>query len=126
MANPVLLVEDDAVFGVMLEIVLKRRGFAVRRVTDGRVMQRLIQTEAPPAAVLLDLSLPFIDGYHLLQTIRADKKWAAVPVLVISGHTKAKDSARALAAGATDYFVKPIELDGMLARLCQLLPAATA
>lgn len=119
--NTVLVVEDNPVFGLMFEIVLQRRGFEVQRLTDGRALQELVQTASPPSAVLLDLSLPYVDGYHLLQMIRANAKWAPVPVVVISAHTKVSDRSRALAAGATDYFVKPLEVEAVLARLEQLL-----
>lgn len=121
--NTVLIVEDNPVFGLMFEIVLQRRGYEVKRLTDGRAMQELIQTSSPPGAVLLDLSLPYVDGYHLLQMIRANAKWAPVPVLVISSHTKASDRTRALAAGATDFFVKPLEVETVLGRLEELLRA---
>lgn len=124
--NSVLVVEDNPVFGLMFEIMLKRRGFEVRRVTDGRALQELVQTAPPPSAVLLDLSLPYVDGYHLLQMIRTSTKWAPVPVVVISGHAKASDRTRALTAGATDYFVKPLEVEAVLARLQQLLPGVKA
>ncbi|MNC92008.1 Transcriptional regulatory protein TcrA [compost metagenome] len=84
---------------------------------DGRAAEKLIDTLAPPAIVTLDVMLPHADGYELLARIRARPGWEAVPVILLTARSQAKDIVRALDAGANDYLVKPFKPDELRARV---------
>ena len=108
MVRTVLVVEDtDHV--APLEIALSAlRGFAVRVLTNGREALELIRSNnLELAAVVTDLNLPFVDGFELIQAIRGENRYAALPIVVISGDTRADTPARVEALGADAFFAKP-------------------
>lgn len=115
-----LVVEDDDQIAYLLRFILEREGFKVELASDGRVAQDLIAHGAPPALVLLDVMLPFVDGYQLLATIRAKDGWENVPVLMLTAKSQEKDIVRALDSGAADYMVKPFKPDELRSRVKRL------
>ncbi len=116
-----LVVEDDDQIAYLLRFILEREGFKVELASDGRVAQDLIAHGAPPALVLLDVMLPFVDGYQLLATIRAKDGWENVPVLMLTAKSQEKDIVRALDSGAADYMVKPFKPDELRSRVKRLV-----
>ena len=78
---------------------------------------RLIETGAVPAVALLDVMLPFVDGFELVRCLRAQAGWADVPVVMLTAKTQESDIVRALDAGANDYILKPFQPAELLARL---------
>lgn len=116
-----LVVEDDEQIAHILRFILEREGFAVHAAADGRAAEKLIDTLAPPAIVTLDVMLPHADGYELLARIRARPGWEAVPVILLTARSQAKDIVRALDAGANDYLVKPFKPDELRARVRRLV-----
>lgn len=116
-----LVVEDDRSIAQLLRFILEREGFAVEHAADGRQAQALIAALAPPAVVMLDVMLPYVDGFDLIATIRARAGWEKLPVLMLSAKGGERDIARALDAGADDYMVKPFQPDELKARLRRLL-----
>lgn len=104
----------------LLRFTLEREGFRVRHVGDGRAALQLIATMAPPAVALLDIMLPYVDGFELIAAIRAQPGWEKTPVMMLSSKGREQDIARALDAGADDYMVKPFKLDELKARLRRL------
>lgn len=112
-----LIIEDDPMVASVLHFVLDREGFAVRHAVDGRIAHQMIANEAPPSLVLLDVLLPYADGFELVKAIRARPEWGNTPVLMLSSKGHEKDIARALDAGADDYVVKPFQIDELRARL---------
>jgi DNA-binding response OmpR family regulator len=110
----VLLVEDDEMVGDSLRAALRRRGFAVDWVRDGRVADEVLASERFDA-VLLDLGLPQRGGLEVLKALRG--RGDATPVVVLTARDALGDKVAGLDAGADDYLVKPFELDELLARL---------
>lgn len=114
-----LLVEDNADVAYLLRYMLQRDGFAVKTQTNGRDAQRYIAESPPPDVVLLDLMLPYIDGFELLAGIRESSSWRDVPVIVVSGKVTERDIVRAIELGANDYVTKPykpLELSARISR----------
>ncbi|MBW3602841.1 MAG: response regulator transcription factor [Actinobacteria bacterium] len=109
----VLVVEDDPVVARLLTVVLDGGGFAVEHVTDG--WDALHSMEAVrPAAVLLDLGLPHLDGLSVLRSVRARPDLADLPVVVVTVRSPEAGGALVLEAGASDYLVKPVDPDELL------------
>jgi DNA-binding response OmpR family regulator len=117
-----LVVEDDEHIGQLLKFMLERAGYAVALASDGRAAQAHIESEPPPAVALFDVMLPFLDGFQLLGLARQQDGWQSVPVLMLTAKAQERDIARALAAGANDYIVKPFQPEELLARLRRLAP----
>jgi len=116
----VLVIEDDEHIGQLLQFMLERESYAVHLVRDGRAGKAFIESEQPPAIALLDVMLPFFDGFQLVTMLRAQPGWEAVPVIMLTGKTQERDIVRALDAGANDYIVKPFQPKELLARVRRL------
>lgn len=122
--HPVLVVEDDEHVAQLLQFMLARNGFEVHFASDGRQGRQLIETLPPPACALLDVMLPFHDGFELVRMLRARPGWERVPVIMLTAKTQERDVVRGLEAGADDYVVKPFQPNELLARLRRLVRAA--
>ncbi len=118
-----LVVEDDDQISYLLRFILEREGFRVELANDGRKAGELIEKLPPPALAMLDVMLPYVDGYQLLGAIRAKPDWQSVPVVMLTAKSQEKDIVRALDAGAADYVVKPFKPDELRARIKRLVKA---
>ena len=116
----VLLAEDDDMSRDMLSRRLRRRGFEVVTASDGEQAFLLAGSEAPDL-ILLDMSLPVVDGWETARRIKADAASRAIPVIALTAHAMAGDRERALAAGCDDYDNKPVELERLLGKIEALL-----
>ncbi len=112
-----LVVEDNEHVAYMLEFMLERAGYDVTMATNGRDAQAAISNIAPVDVVLLDLMLPYVSGYQLIEEIRDDHDWQYVPIVVLSGKVLEEDIVKALDLGANDYVTKPFRPEELLARL---------
>lgn len=124
----ILMVEDNAENADMLSRRLRRRGYEVVVATDGRQGVAMAQAEHPDL-ILMDMSLPVIDGWEATRQIRATDAVSRVPIIALTAHAMAGDRERALAAGCDDYHTKPVELTRLLDQMEALLvrrPAAPA
>jgi len=117
----VILAEDHAPTALLLRRTLERWGFTVAVAVDGLAMQTRLETQAPPALALLDVSLPYVDGFVLVGLIRAHPQWRDVPLIMLTGETGEREINRALSAGANDYMIKPFRLAELEARIARLL-----
>ncbi|MBD1923116.1 response regulator [Microcoleus sp. FACHB-831] len=108
----ILLVEDNDTNREMLSDYLSYFGYEVFKLADG---YKFFQTQAQfqPHLVLLDLKLPEIDGYTLLEQIKQRSDWPQVPVIVVSAFAFEADKQRAISLGARRYFVKPVNLNAL-------------
>ncbi len=114
----VLIIEDDEHIAGLLKFLLERHGFATQVADNGRTAIELVTTAAtPPSLVLLDVMLPYHDGFELMRTIRQQPGWAQVPVIMLTAKNMERDIVRAFDAGANDYIVKPFQPTELLARL---------
>jgi two-component system, cell cycle response regulator DivK len=118
----VLLAEDDDLSRDMLSRRLARRGYDVVTASDGEEALRLAGSEAPDL-ILLDMSLPVIDGWEAARRIKAAPGAGSIPIIALTAHAMAGDRERALAAGCDDYDNKPVELERLLEKMTALLKA---
>lgn len=126
MASRILLVEDNALNRDMLSRRLTRRGFTVLVAEDGAEGVAMARREAPDL-VLMDMSLPVLDGWAATRQLKADPATRGVPVIALTAHAMAGDREQAIAAGCDDFDTKPIELPRLLGKIEALLaPAAGA
>jgi two-component system cell cycle response regulator DivK len=121
-AATILLVEDDPPSREGLARFLTRRGHAVLFAADGAEAVQAVR-ERQPDLVLLDLSLPVMDGWEVTRRLRADAFTRSVPIIALSAHALPRDRASALAAGADDFEPKPVDVPHLLAKLDALLQA---
>lgn len=113
----ILIVEDDEVTSYMLEFLLQREGYTVTKANDGKEALKLIENSKPFDIVLLDIMIPYVNGFELVSHIRSQPAWGKTPVLMLSGKSQEKDIVKALDSGATDYIVKPFQPGEVLARI---------
>jgi CheY-like chemotaxis protein len=104
----------------MLTRRLARRGYEVKIAKDGREGLSMAETYLPDL-ILLDLSLPEMDGFEVLQHLKQDSRMKNIPVIALTAHALLTDRSRALAAGFDDYDIKPIEMPRLLQKMDTLL-----
>lgn len=112
----ILLVEDNEMNRDMLSRRLIRRGYEVVIATDGQQGVDLAGTVAPHV-ILMDMSLPVIDGWEATRRIKANDATKQIPVIALTAHAMAGDREQALAAGCDDYDTKPIDLARLLPKI---------
>lgn len=118
----VLVVEDDQIISALLKHMLARRGFEVHLALDGRRASEMVEELAvPPGLVMLDVMLPFVDGFDLIKLIRSKEAWKDVPIIMLTSKAQEQNIVRALDAGATDYVVKPFQPEELMARVRRLV-----
>jgi two-component system cell cycle response regulator DivK len=118
----ILYVEDNEDNIYMLSRRLKRKGHEVLVATDGAAGVAMAKSELPEL-ILMDLSLPVMDGWAATQAIKAAPETGKIPVIALSAHAMSGDREKALAAGCDDYDSKPVDLARLLAKMAALLPA---
>ena len=112
----ILLVEDNEMNRDMLSRRLKRRGYDVLIAVDGA--QSIAVTNAQtPDLILMDMSLPIMDGWEATKNIKADPATQSIPVIALTAHAMSGDRQKALEAGCDDYDTKPIDLSRLLAKI---------
>ncbi|HMO65397.1 MAG TPA: response regulator [Verrucomicrobiota bacterium] len=117
----ILLVEDNELNRDMLSRRLERRGHVVLLACDGQ--QALDQARAArPDVILMDMSLPVLDGWEATRRLKADPELRRIPVIALTAHAMATDEASAREAGCDDFDTKPIELPRLLAKIEALVP----
>jgi CheY-like chemotaxis protein len=104
----ILLVEDNVDNRDMLARRLQRKGFDVKLADNGQVGIELAQ-ECHPDLILMDLSMPVLDGWEATRRIKANPTLQRIPIIALTGHAMKSDRERALAVGADDYVPKPID-----------------
>ncbi len=117
----ILYVEDNEDNVYMLTRRLARRGYEVIVAGDGQQGLDLANSEAP-ALILMDLSLPVMDGWEATRRLKAAEETRDIPVIALSAHAMAGDSDKALAAGCDDFDTKPVEFQRLLSKIEALLP----
>ena len=115
-----LVVEDDPVISHLIEHLLRRRGFAVEVAADGQQADALFDTLPPPAVVILDVMLPFVDGFTLMERLRRTQGWANVPVIMLTSKSQESYVVRAFGAGVNYYVIKPFRPEELEARVRRL------
>jgi two-component system catabolic regulation response regulator CreB len=116
----ITVIEDDENVAGLLEFMLRAEGFAPSIVRDGRAALQLVREDAPPDAVVLDHMLPYCDGLEVASAMRADARWAAVPIVLLRASAARGGDARLVDAS----FTKPFDPDALVAGLKRLLEKA--
>ena len=119
----ILLVEDNEMNRDMLSRRLKRRGYEVVIAVNGADGVEMASLETPDL-ILMDMSLPVMDGWEATKSIKAAPTTESIPIIALTAHAMSGDREKALAAGCDDYDTKPIELSRLLTKI-QSLVAAT-
>ena len=122
----VLVVEDDPGIRFLIGFLLEQQGFQMRAAEDGTAGLALIQNEAPADLAILDIMMPGTDGLTLLDHMKQLPSWRSVPVMMMTTKSDEASVARALAAGADDYLVKPFEPAELLFRLSRLVSGTSS
>jgi len=117
-----LLVEDNEMNRDMLSRRLTRRGYEVAIAVDGDQGVTMAQSEKPDL-VLMDMSLPVIDGWEATRRIKSSEDTRHLPVIGLTAHAMAGDREKAIEAGCDDYDTKPIELERLIGKIEALLPS---
>lgn len=117
---PVLLVEDNEMNREMLTRRLRRKGFVVLEASDARTALSIARSQ-PVGVVLMDMSLPEIDGWTATRMLKADDATRAIPVMALTAHAMVQDREDALAAGCDDFETKPIEFERLVGKIQHLM-----
>ncbi len=118
----ILLVEDDELNRDMLSRRLVKRGYSVLIAVDGEEGIAMTRTERP-AIVLMDMSLPKIDGWEATRQLKADGATRAIPILALTAHAMHGDRERAIAAGCDEYDTKPVDFARLVDKIERLIAA---
>jgi CheY-like chemotaxis protein len=116
----ILLVEDNELNRDMLSRRLIRRGYEVVMATDGEEALASAATQQPDL-ILMDMSLPKIDGWEATRRLKADPVLRAIPVIALTAHAMSGDREKALQAGCDEFDTKPIEFERLLGKMERLL-----
>lgn len=116
----ILLVEDNEMNRDMLSRRLERKGFTVVIAVDGEAGVEMAKTEQPEL-VLMDMSLPVLDGWEATRRIKASPETGGIPVIALTAHAMAGDREKTIEAGCDDYDTKPIDLKRLLGKIQKLL-----
>ena len=115
----ILLVEDNEMNRDMLSRRLEKRGYTVAMAVDGSAGVAMAKSEMP-GLILMDMSLPVLDGWDATRQIKADPVTAGIPIIALTAHAMESDRQKALAAGCDDFDTKPVELNRLLLKIEEL------
>ena len=116
----ILLVEDNDMNRDMLSRRLKKRGYEIVTATSGDKGIELALSETPDL-ILMDMSLPIIDGWEATKTIKSGEVTGTIPIIALTAHAMSADREKAMVAGCDDYDTKPVELPRLLGKIDRLL-----
>jgi len=116
----ILLVEDNEMNRDMLSRRLQRRGHEVVIAIDGTQGMEVARRETP-GLILMDMTLPGIDGWEASRQLKADPQTSSIPIIALTAHAMSNDRERALEAGCDDYDTKPVDFPRLLAKIQALL-----
>ena len=112
----ILLVEDNEMNRDMLSRRLTRRGYQVIMAIDGEQGRSMAQTEMPDL-ILMDMSLPIMDGWEVTRQLKAAPETSSIPIIALTAHAMAGDREKALSVGCDDYDTKPVEFPRLLEKI---------
>ena len=119
----ILLVEDNEMNRDMLSRRLERKGYQILIAVDGGEGLELARSETPDL-ILMDMSLPVVDGWEATRRLKAAPETQGIPVIALTAHAMRGDQEKALEAGCDDYDTKPVDLPRLLGKIEALLPGA--
>jgi DNA-binding response OmpR family regulator len=117
----IFIVEDDVIIAKLLKHTLNRRGFQVIIAENGQDAIENLENTEPPNLILLDIILPYFDGFEVLKKIRQRKDWNKVPIVMLTSKTQETSVVRAFDYGADDYVTKPFQIEELIVRINRLM-----
>lgn len=120
MDKKILIVDDDPAIVELLQITLEKAGFKTDSAYDGAEAVEKVK-QGKPALVLLDIMLPTMDGYSVMDELRSSQEFKILPIVIISAKVREVDVSFGLEKGANDYFTKPLDLEKLVLRVKELL-----
>ena len=117
----ILMVEDDPFMARVIQFRLSREGYAIRHAADGQQGLKEFDTGPVTDLVILDVMMPYHNGFELLANLRSRPEWSAVPVLMLTSMGREEDVVRGLDGGASDYMIKPFRPAELVARVRKIL-----
>jgi DNA-binding response OmpR family regulator len=117
----IIIVDDDRDTRELLAMALDSEGFEVTSAANGLRLISSLQLRRPHL-ILLDVNMSWIDGFELCKAVKKNESFRDIPVVFVSGRGEPEDRRKGLEAGAADYFVKPLDLNLLLARIRELVP----
>jgi DNA-binding response OmpR family regulator len=119
----VMVADDDTEIAILVEILLQREGYDVVTAMNGGEALEMIERKRPDV-VVLDIMMPNLNGYEVVQRIRGNKATRFLPVLLLSARAGALDRKYGIRMGADDYILKPFKAEDLLARIASVLPVS--
>jgi DNA-binding response OmpR family regulator len=116
----ILLIEDDELIAGLVRLMVERLGHELVWAPDGEAGKQMLETGTADI-VILDILLPYLNGFEVLKSLRANPSTAKLPVLVLTGKTAQADIDRVVEAGADDFLAKPFQPNELSQRLTRLL-----
>jgi two-component system cell cycle response regulator DivK len=116
----ILLVEDNEMNRDMLSRRLEKRGYTLAIAIDGGAGVAMAKSESPDL-ILMDMSLPVLDGWDATRQVKADPATKGIPIIALTAHAMESDRQKALEAGCDDFDTKPVELNRLLLKIEELL-----
>lgn len=120
----ILIVEDNEMNRDMLSRRLQRRGFEVLSAVDGKEGMETAKREVPDL-ILMDMSLPEIDGWEATRQLKAGAATQSIPIIALTAHAMPSDETKAREAGCDDFATKPVEFSNLLEKIRRILPNET-
>jgi DNA-binding response OmpR family regulator len=117
----IIIVDDDRDTRELLAMALESEGFEVTSAANGLRLISSLQLRRPHL-ILLDVNMSWIDGFELCKAVKKNESFRDIPVMFVSGRGEPEDRRKGMEAGAADYFVKPLDLNLLLARIRELVP----
>ena len=120
MTHTILLVEDNELNRDMLSRRLERKGYEIKMAVDGALGVSMAM-ELRPALILMDLSLPVMDGWEAIRRLKGSPETATIPIIALTAHARPEDEKTARDAGANDFDTKPVDLNRLVGKMELLL-----
>ena len=114
MTQSILVADDEPSILLSLQFLLQKAGYEVRLARNGEEVIQAVE-QSTPDLLLLDAMMPQRDGYDVCQTIRADPRWAALPIIMLTAKSRDVERQKGMALGATDYVTKPFSTRDLVA-----------
>jgi len=121
MADRILIADDEEHLGYMIKFKLEKSGYEVDWCVNGRDALKAVQ-DHPPALVILDVMMPGMTGFEVLEAIKTNAALKSIPVIMLTARGQEDDTVRGITLGAADYITKPFRPAELLARVKRLIP----
>ncbi|MFP4059171.1 MAG: PleD family two-component system response regulator [Bacteroidales bacterium] len=116
----ILVVDDSSVNNLLMQNILEEEGYTILTVESGKEALSMIRQKSP-VLVILDIMMPDLDGFEVLENLKTEDKTMNIPVMMLTARNNSRDKQKALALGALDYIIKPIDIPDVIARIKRIL-----